>query len=154
MPQIKVHIPRENKLTPEQRREALELGRIGEQMATKYLEDNGYTILERNYHKGHLEIDIIALDPNPQFVKRFPTGDETTNELVIVEVKTRSHDTVLSPEDAVVHKKRLNMIRLGNQYIRSHGRKENVRLDVIALVKGENGIELKHIKNAFNVMRF
>lgn len=154
MPQLKVHIHRENKLTPEQRREAMELGRLGEQIAAKYLEDNGYTILERNYRKGHLEIDIIALDPNPQFVRRFPTSNEAANELVVVEVKTRSYDTVLSPEDAVVHKKRLNMIRLGNQYIKSHGRKENVRLDVIAIVKGENGVELKHIKNAFNIMQF
>ena len=63
MARLKGLIPRENKLRPEQRREALELGKWGEQMVTKYLEDNGYTILERNYRKGHLEIDIIALDP-------------------------------------------------------------------------------------------
>jgi Holliday junction resolvase-like predicted endonuclease len=46
------------------------------------------------------------------------------------------------------------LIRLGNQYVRSHGRKENVRLDVIAIVKNEKGMDFKHIKNAFNVMRF
>lgn len=151
---IKVHSPRDNKPTPEQRREALELGKLGEQMASKYLEDNGYTILEHNYRKGHLEIDLIALDPNPQCAQPFPSNTTVANELVIVEVKTRSYDTVLSPEDAVVHKKRLNMIRLGNQYVKSHGRKENVRLDVIAIVKNDNGIDLKHIKNAFNVMSF
>lgn len=154
MPQVKAHFQQENKLTPEQRREALELGRLGEQMATKYLEDNGYTILERNYRKGHLEIDIIALDPHPLFASRFPSVDAEAGELVIVEVKTRSYDTVLRPEDAVVHRKRLNMIRLGNQYVKCHGRKESVRLDVIAIVKGENGVDLKHIKNAFNTMRF
>lgn len=151
---IKVHSPRDNKPTPEQRREALELGKLGEQMAAKYLEDNGYTILEHNYRKGHLEIDLIALDPNPQCAQPFPSDTSVANELVIVEVKTRSYDTVLSPEDAVVHKKRLNMIRLGNQYVKSHGRKENVRLDVIAIVKNDNGIDLKHIKNAFNIMSF
>ena len=151
---IKVYSPRDNKPTPEQRREALELGKLGEQMASKYLEDNGYTILEHNYRKGHLEIDLIALDPNPQCAQTSPSDTSVANELVIVEVKTRSYDTVLSPEDAVVHKKRLNMIRLGNQYVKSHGRKENVRLDVIAIVKNDNGIDLKHIKNAFNVMSF
>ena len=153
MARLKVLIPRENKLTPEQRREALELGKLGEQMATKYLEDNGYTILERNYRKGHLEIDIIALDPHSEF--NAPYSDMNgLGDLVIIEVKTRSYDTVLQPEDAVDHKKRLNLIRLGNQYVRSHGRKENVRLDVIAIVKNEKGVDFRHIKNAFNVMRF
>jgi len=64
---LKFHTQRTNNRTPEERREALELGKLGEQMATKYLEDNGYTILERNYRKGHLEIDIIALDPRSEF---------------------------------------------------------------------------------------
>ncbi len=151
---LNVHIHRENKLTPEQRREALELGKLGEQMAAKHLEEQGCTILERNYRKGHLEIDIIALDPNPQCAQpRFPSK-ETTNELIIVEVKTRTHNTVFQPEDAVNHRKRLNLIRLGNQYIKSHGRKETVRLDVISIVKDDSGFHLKHIKNAFNVMRF
>lgn len=153
MARLKVLIPRENKLTPEQRREALELGKLGEQMATKYLEDNGYTILERNYRKGHLEIDIIALDPRSEF--NTPYSDMNgLGDLVIIEVKTRSYDTVLQPEDAVDHKKRLNLIRIGNQYVRSHRRKENVRLDVIAIVKNEKGVDFRHIKNAFNVMRF
>ncbi len=153
MPQIKVHIHRENTLTLEQRREALELGRLGEQMATKYLEDNGYTILERNYRRGHLEIDIIALDPHSEFSAPY-SDKKNLGDLVFIEVKTRAQDTLLQPEDAVDHKKRLNMIRLGNQYVQSHGRRENVRLDVIAIVSGENGIELKHIKNAFSVMQF
>lgn len=61
---LEFHVHRGNNCTPEERREALELGRLGEQMAAKCLEDNGYTILERNYRKGHLEIDIIALDPH------------------------------------------------------------------------------------------
>ncbi|MBQ7528134.1 MAG: YraN family protein [Bacteroidaceae bacterium] len=59
---LKFHTRRTNNRTPEERREALELGKLGEQMATKYLEDNGYTILERNYCKGHLEIDMLLFD--------------------------------------------------------------------------------------------
>lgn len=147
---LKVPLPHENNPSPEQRREALELGKLGEQMATKYLEDLGYTILEHNYRKGHLEIDIIALDPHPQIV----SGTEAENELVIVEVKTRTDDAILSPEDAVVHKKRLNMIRLGNQYVQKNGRTENIRFDVISIVKKDHEVNLKHIKDAFNVMQF
>ena len=39
-----------------------ELGKIGEELAVEYLTDKGYQILERNWHSGHKEIDIIALD--------------------------------------------------------------------------------------------
>ena len=108
-------------------------------MAAKLLTDKGYVILEHNYRRGHLEIDLIALD-----------GDE----LVIVEVKSRAYDTILQPEEAVDHKKRLNLIRLANEYVRTHGRKENVRFDIVSIVSNANGTEIKHLKNAYNVMSF
>ena len=136
---LKFHIHRDNNRTPEERREALEFGKLGEQMAAKLLTDKGYVILEHNYRRGHLEIDLIALD-----------GDE----LVIVEVKSRAYDTILQPEEAVDHKKRLNLIRLANEYVRTHGRKENVRFDIVSIVSNANGTEIKHLKNAYNVMSF
>lgn len=136
---LKFHTQRTHNRTSEERREALEFGKMGEQMAAKYLTDKGYIILEHNYRRGHLEIDLIALD-----------GDN----LVIVEVKSRAYDTVLQPEDAVVHKKRLALIRLANEYVKTHGRKENVRFDIVSIVSNANGTEIKHLKNAYNVMCF
>ena len=35
-------------------------GRWGEDTAAAYLEKHGYTILERNFHTAHGEIDIVA----------------------------------------------------------------------------------------------
>lgn len=139
MAQLRFRFARNDNRTADERRKALAFGKMGEEMAARYLEDQGYIIVERNYRKGHLEIDLIALD-----------GDE----IVVVEVKTRSHDIILDPEDAVGHKKRLSLIRLANQYARSHGRTENIRLDIVAIVSNADGTEIKHIKNAFNVMRF
>ena len=136
---LKFHIHRENNRTAEERREALEFGKLGEQMAAKLLTDKGYVILEHNYRRGHLEIDLIALD-----------GDD----LVIVEVKSRAYDTILQPEEAVDHRKRLNLIRLANEYVKTHGRKENVRFDIITIVSKADGAEIKHLKNAYNVMSF
>ena len=136
---LKFHVQRENNRTPEERREALEFGKMGEQMTAKYLTDKGYIILEHNYRRGHLEIDLIALD-----------GDE----LVIVEVKSRAYDNILQPEDAVDHKKRQALIRLANEYVKTHGRKENVRFDIVTVVSEEGGAEIKHLKNAYNVMSF
>lgn len=136
---LRFHTQRTDNRTPEERREALEFGKIGEQMAAKYLTDKGYLILEHNYRRGHLEIDLIALDED---------------ELVIVEVKSRAYDNILQPEDAVDHKKRLALIRLANEYVKTHGRKENVRFDIVTVVSKEGGAEIKHLKNAYNVMSF
>ena len=136
---LKFHTQRTDNRTPEERREALEFGKMGEQMTAKYLTDKGYIILEHNYRRGHLEIDLIALDED---------------ELVIVEVKSRAYDNILQPEDAVGHKKRLALIRLANEYVKTHGRKENVRFDIVTVVSKEGGAEIKHLKNAYNVMSF
>ena len=136
---LNFHTQRTNNRTPEERREALEFGKMGEQMTAKYLTDKGYIILEHNYRRGHLEIDLIALD-----------GDE----LVIVEVKSRAYDNILQPEEAVDHKKRQALIRLANEYVKSHNRKENVRFDIVTIVSKEGGAEIKHLKNAYNVMNF
>ncbi len=136
---LRFHTQRTDNRTLEERREALEFGKMGEQMTARYLTDKGYIILEHNYRRGHLEIDLIALD-----------GDE----LVIVEVKSRAYDNILQPEAAVDHKKRQALIRLANEYVKSHNRKENVRFDIITVVSKEGGAEIKHLKNAYNVMSF
>lgn len=136
---LKFHINSENKLTTEERKAAKELGVFGEQIATRYMEDKGYVILDRNYRKGHQEVDIIALDQD---------------ELVIAEVKTRSSESFFDPEDAVNHQKRLNIIRVANNFVRKHHRSESVRFDIISIISNNKGTEIKHIKNAFNVMQF
>ena len=136
---LKFPTHRESSRTQEERRESLEFGKLGEQMTAKYLIDKGYIILEHNYRRGHLEIDLIALD-----------GDE----LVIVEVKSRAYDSILQPEEAVDHKKRLALIRLANEYVRTHNRKENVRFDIVTIVSNDKGTEIKHLKNAYSVMGF
>lgn len=51
-----------------------ELGKLGEDLACRYLVDKGYKIIERNFRKPWGELDIIAKNP-----------DKT---LVFVEVKT------------------------------------------------------------------
>lgn len=136
---LKFPTHRESFRTQDERRESLEFGKMGEQMAARYLTDQGYIIIEHNYRRGHLEIDLIALDKD---------------ELVIVEVKCRAYDTILQPEDAVDHKKRLALIRLANEYVKTHGRRENVRFDIVSIISNDKCSEIKHLKNAYNVMSF
>ena len=123
----------------ENRQEAKEYGETGEQIATRYLEDHGYVILDRNYRRGHKEVDIIALDHG---------------EIAIVEVKTRTNEEYLSAEQAVDHQKRLNIIRVADNYVRRYHRSEPVRFDIIAIVGNGKDIKIRHTKNAFNVMSF
>ncbi|MDY3006782.1 YraN family protein [Anaerococcus sp. AGMB00486] len=53
------------------------IGNFGEDLTSKYLEKNGYTILDKNYLKSFGEIDIIAVKDDI---------------LSFVEVKTRKND--------------------------------------------------------------
>lgn len=123
----------------ENRQEAKEYGETGEQIATRYLEDHGYVILDCNYRRGHKEVDIIALDHG---------------EIAIVEVKTRTNEEYLSAEQAVDHQKRLNIIRVADNYVRRYHRTEPVRFDIIAIVGNGEDIKIRHTKKAFNVMSF
>ncbi len=59
-----------------------ETGRLGEDIAAKYLRLQRYRICERNVRFGRFEIDIIAFD-------------KSENMMVFVEVKTR---TTVSPQ--------------------------------------------------------
>ena len=40
--------------------ETLELGKLGEDMATEFLTKKGYLILDRNWRSGKNEIDIVT----------------------------------------------------------------------------------------------
>ena len=67
-----------------------EKGDLGEVIALKYLIKSGAEILERNYKIKTGEIDIIA---------------KVDNELVFIEVKSRSNTRYGYPAEAVNYKK-------------------------------------------------
>lgn len=64
----------------------LSIGKYGEDLACKFLEQLGYRIIERNFRIRGGEIDIIARDGKT---------------LVYIEVKTRGQKTFGLPEEAV-----------------------------------------------------
>lgn len=112
-----------------------EIGKIGEEAAANLLIEKGYAILARNYRIGHLELDIVALK-----------GDT----IAFVEVKTRSVNYLVSPQEAVNYRKRNLIISAANRYICNFRRNENARLDVITVLH-KNGavVEVEHIENAY-----
>lgn len=127
------------------------LGRRGEWFAARYLEQNGYRILECNYRSSHQEIDLICTD-----------GEV----LVFCEVKTRSCSAFDvnqpyygRPSRAVNTQKQKNLILAARAYLREHAQLAlRPRLDVIEVYvrRGTTGTEpsdilkIHHIRNAFS----
>ena len=79
-----------------------ELGNIGEQIAVEYLEKNNYQILKRNFYCKQGEIDIIANDEQ---------------EIVFIEVKTRSGIDFGQPSEAVNRIKQKHMYRTAQYFL-------------------------------------
>ena len=117
-----------------------ELGKWGEDEAACYLENEGYTIIDRDWKIGRRDLDIIAISPD---------GDT----LVIVEVKTRTEEEYQKPEEAVDKRKMRNLAVAANAYAKECKIDKNMRFDIISIVgKGHQVENLEHLKDAFNPM--
>ena len=112
----------------------IKLGQNGEDIAEKYLQKQGYKILERNKHFSKLcEVDIIALDKGT---------------LVFVEVKTRKTDICGHPLEAITKTKYKN-IRTGlSLYLQENPNYKKYRIDVVSILLKPK-LEIKHLKNIY-----
>ncbi len=112
------------------------LGQQGEALAAAYLENKGYTIIDRNYRTPYGEIDIIASQ-----------GDS----IVFIEVKTRASHSMGPPEISITRRKAEHMRNAAEDYIQHHPElSENWRIDVVALVVQTKGATpaIEHFENA------
>lgn len=109
------------------------IGNAGEDLACRYLEKNGYKILERNKHYSRFcEIDIIA---------------EYKNTVVFVEVKTRKTNSFGTPAEAITKTKFVH-IKQGVQYYLTEHKVKDFRIDVVGItLKPE--IKIEHLKNVY-----
>lgn len=114
-------------------KENITKGRKGEDIAKKYLQNLGYTIISMNWHYSkNAEIDIIA---------------EDKGTLVFVEVKTRTSLCYGHPFESITQNKiqKINSAILA--YLQNSLKKYNsYRFDGIAIVGLENPT-IEHIKN-------
>ena len=114
-----------------------DFGKESENLAVEFLEKKGYKILVKNYRYLKAEIDIIA---------------ETENQIVIIEVKARSTDIFLSPEEAVNKKKIRLLISATSHFLEENEIDKEARFDIIAILSNEeNQFQIKHIENAFDI---
>jgi len=97
-----------------------QLGRDGEEIACRYLEDKGMRIIERNWRCRAGEADVIAYD-----------GDE----LAFIEVKTRRNVDTGFPEEAVTAEKRRRYEKIALLYLSDHDLPSaQVRFDIVAII--------------------
>jgi putative endonuclease len=113
----------------------LKLGQKGESLAVAHLQDKGYSLLQQNFRTQSGEIDCI-----------FQDGEE----LVFVEVKTRTNAAFGSPLEAVDRRKWQQITRVAQEYLALHkGFDLAVRFDVVGVTTGRSTTHIDHIKNAF-----
>ncbi len=121
-------------------------GRGGEDAACRFLEEQGFRVLQRNYRVGHYEIDIIA---------------ENDKYIVFVEVKTRTdkkYNNYGRPSAAVGLKKRRCLAFAAERYIKSHKNEKMYRFDVVEVLvcsdkyDGHGSYKINHMKGVFGAL--
>lgn len=102
------------------------LGRLGEELARRHLETQGYRILASNYRCQAGEVDLIAQDGEC---------------LVFVEVRLRRGDEWGTPEESVTRAKQARLVQVAETYL---AERENWdadwRIDVVALELDRRGV--------------
>lgn len=112
-----------------------DFGKIAEDMAADFLQKNGYKILTRNFRFQKAEIDIIT---------------EKDDLIIIVEVKARSTDVFMLPQEAVTKTKIRSIVLAANHYMEEYNKQNEVRFDIISVLPDENkNLIIHHITDAF-----
>ena len=126
----------------------VDIGRLGEDQAARFLKKNKFKIIERNLHVSHNEIDIIAVSKKQRII-------------AFVEVKARTVDNDLyspfgTPASAVTKEKQRRTIEAARGYLRSNEKYFDFqpRFDVLEIYLDREDmkvLKINHIENAFGV---
>ncbi|MDI9587521.1 MAG: YraN family protein [Acidobacteriota bacterium] len=95
------------------------LGQIGEELATAFLQDQGWQIIDRNYRRKGAEIDIVARDPK--------------RGVVFVEVKTRKSDSAGSAWESITERKMDRIRRGAATWLVESGSYQSVYIDAVVV---------------------
>lgn len=111
-----------------------EVGKLGEELAARFLKQKGHSIVHRNYSKSWGEIDLVS---------------EKSGTIHFIEVKTFSRETHLQPEDNVHLKKLKRLHRAIETFVEEFHVKGEWQLDVVAVHLGvkDKTARCRHIKN-------
>ncbi|MFW5730142.1 MAG: YraN family protein [Desulfonatronovibrionaceae bacterium] len=111
----------------------LSKGRFGEEIASSYLQEKGYKILDRNWRCRKGELDIICT---------------RSGKIIFVEVKTRSASGMGQAEESLRPSQAGVLLRTASSYLSCRGWWDReCRFDFISVVMGRE-VDVKHVKNA------
>lgn len=115
-----------------------DIGDRGEDAAAAYLKNRGYRVLARNYYFERNEVDLICRDSD--------------DELVFVEVKTRSGSGYGPPEAAVTEEKKQSLVTVARAYLHEQQSGDApARFDVVTvLLADDQAPKINHYENAFH----
>ncbi|MBU3918853.1 YraN family protein [Patescibacteria group bacterium] len=118
-----------------------EIGKLGEDIAVKFLRKKRYKILERNFQKDIKglklgEIDIVA---------------KKDKVVIFTEVKTLKRESGISPEERVNFRKRQTIAKIAEIWLNKHKIPLNSpwQIDILAIVLNFDSriAKIKHFKN-------
>jgi putative endonuclease len=113
----------------------IKLGKLGEQIAEKYLKNKGYKIIDKNFYARCGEIDIIA---------------KKDKVIHFIEVKTRTNKSFGWPEEAVNEDKLEKIAETAELYLAKNEINAEWQIDIVGIILGEKKeiVDIKYIKNA------
>ncbi len=109
-------------------------GKAGEEQAARFLTEQGYEVLARNYRHQHAEIDLIA---------------QKGKLLIFVEVKTRTNLSFGNPEEFVSRDKIKLIMKAAEHYIFAVDWHHDIRFDIVSVSMGNSRVQVRHIEDAF-----
>ncbi len=87
-------------------------------MAAAWLQQQGFSILFRNWKHSYFELDVVA---------------EKENILHFIEVKTRTTDTYGHPEEGVTAKKLERLMNAGEEFLYQHPEWKRIQYDILSI---------------------
>ena len=116
-----------------------ELERRGEALAAALFEDQGWTVLDRNWRAGHAELDL---------------GVRRGRVVAFVEVKTRTGEGCGDPLESITPRKRREVERVARAWLRIRGEELQdrctFRFDAVAVILAPNApSDLRHGPDAW-----
>jgi putative endonuclease len=98
----------------------LQTGATGEELAARWYQEHGYTVLARNWRCREGELDLVLV---------------RDGVIVFSEVKTRRSGRYGSPAEAVTLRKQRRLRSLAAQFLREQRqRADRIRFDVVAIL--------------------
>ena len=114
------------------------IGKFGEDYCASKLCEQGYEILERNFHSRYGEIDIIA---------------KHKHYIIFIEIKTRTKENIEQAQSSISTLKQKKLTKTAMYYLKDFPYTDELiefRFDVIILQKENNEVFMKHFENAFS----